>query len=53
VVVGSVADSVDLSLNWGRVGLIVLAGVVISVLASLWPARKAVQVEMLEAMAAT
>ena len=53
IVVGSVTESADLSLNWGRVGLIVAAGVVISVLASLWPARKAVQVEMLEAMAAT
>jgi len=50
VVVGSVADSVDLSLNWGRVGLIVLAGVVISVLASLWPAVHAARLEPVEAM---
>ncbi len=52
VVVGSVTSG-GLSLNWGRVGLIFAAGVVISVLASLWPARKAVKVEMLEAMSAT
>jgi putative ABC transport system permease protein len=52
VVIGAI-DEVDFSLAWGRVGWIVAAGVVISVLASLLPARRAVKLPMLEAMAAT
>jgi putative ABC transport system permease protein len=38
---------------WGRVALIFAVGVVISLLASLLPARSATRVPMLEAMAAT
>lgn len=52
VVIGAI-DEVDVPLAWGRVGWIVLAGVVVSVIASLWPARRAVKLPMLDAMAAT
>jgi len=49
-VVGSVTDT-SIPLNWGRIGLLFGAGVVISVLASLWPARQSVKMAMLDAMA--
>ncbi len=52
VVSASITEG-GVTLAWGRVGLIFAAGVVISVLASLLPARRAVRLEMLEAMAAT
>jgi putative ABC transport system permease protein len=52
VVIGAI-DEVDVPLAWGRVGWIVAAGVVVSVIASLWPARRAVKQPMLDAMAAT
>jgi putative ABC transport system permease protein len=52
VVIGAL-DEVDVPLAWGRVGWIVAAGVVVSVFASLWPARRAVKLPMLDAMAAT
>ena len=52
IVVASVTES-GIGLDWGRIGLIFAAGVVISVLASLWPAHQSVKVQMLEAMAAT
>lgn len=52
VVIGSITDA-EIPLAWGRVGIITAVGLVISVLASLWPARRATKLEMLEAMAAT
>ncbi len=52
VVIGSITDT-SIPLAWGRVGLITLVGLVISVLASLWPAHRSTKVDMLEAMAAT
>ncbi len=51
VVKGITGDAV--SLAWGRMGLIFAAGLVISLLACLLPARRAVKVPMLEAMAAS
>jgi putative ABC transport system permease protein len=53
VVVGSLSTSIDLSINWARLGLIAAAGVVVGVLASLLPARRAVRLDMLDAMRAT
>ena len=41
------------SIAWGRVLLVFAAGVAVSVLASILPARRAVRLEMLDAMAAT
>jgi putative ABC transport system permease protein len=52
VVIGSITDA-EIPLAWGRVGVITAVGLVISVLASLWPAHRSTKVEMLEAMAAT
>lgn len=52
VVIGSITDA-KIPLAWGRVGIITAVGLVISVLASLWPAHRSTKVEMLEAMAAT
>ncbi len=51
-VVRGITDSA-VSLAWGRMSLIFAAGLVISLLACLLPARHAVKVPMLEAMAAT
>ena len=53
VVISSIADSISLSFNWARVGLIFLVGVLVGVIASLLPARRATRVDMLEAMADT
>jgi putative ABC transport system permease protein len=53
VVVGSLSTSIDLSINWARLGLIAVAGVVVGVLASVLPARRAVRLDMLDAMRAT
>lgn len=52
VVIGSITDA-DIPLAWARIGIITAVGLVISVLASLWPAHRSTKVEMLEAMAAT
>ncbi len=49
IVSGSLTDATP-SMAWGRVGLILATGIVISVLASLLPARRAVRLEMLDAM---
>jgi putative ABC transport system permease protein len=54
VVIGSISgDSIPLSINWARLGLIALAGVVVGVLASILPGRRAVRMDMLEAMSST
>jgi putative ABC transport system permease protein len=54
VVIGSLAgDTIPLSVNWARLGLIALAGVAVGVLASILPGRRAVRTDMLEAMRAT
>jgi putative ABC transport system permease protein len=52
IVVGTLTDA-SVEIPWGRVGIIFGIGVVISVLASLLPARSAVKAPMLEAIAAT
>ena len=52
VVIGSITDTA-IPLAWGRVGIIAGVGLVISVLASLWPARRSTRIDMLEAMSAT
>ena len=44
---------IGLSFNWFRVGLIFLTGILVGVLASLIPARRATKLDMLEAMQAT
>jgi len=51
VVISSISDSIGLSFNWARVGLIFLVGVLVGVIASLLPARRATRLDMLEAMA--
>ena len=51
-VVGGLGD-VALNVEWGRIGLVVLAGVLVGLVASLLPARRASRVAMLEAMQAT
>ena len=51
-VVGGLGD-VALNVEWGRIGLVVLAGVLVGLVASLIPARRASRVVMLEAMQAT
>ena len=54
VVIGSLSgDAIPLSVNWARLGLIALAGVLVGVLASILPGRRAVKLDMLDAMAAT
>ncbi|MFV0318058.1 MAG: ABC transporter permease [Microthrixaceae bacterium] len=52
VVIGSITDT-TLPLAWGRVGIITAVGLVISIFASIWPARRSTKVPMLEAMADT
>lgn len=50
-VVSSIPEvEIGLSFNWARVGLIFLVGVLVGVLASLLPARRATRLDMLEAM---
>ena len=51
VVISSIADgAVDLSFNWARVGLIFLVGILVGVIASILPARRATKLNMLDAM---
>lgn len=51
VAVSSVADGmIGLSFNWVRVGLIFALGILVGVLASLLPARRAVRLDPIEAM---
>ncbi len=51
VVVSSIDEiEIGLSFNWARVGLIFAVGVLVGVLASLLPARRATRLDMLEAM---
>ncbi len=53
VVIGSVSTDIDLNVNWARIGLIALVGVLAGVIASIFPARRATRVEMVEAMTST
>jgi putative ABC transport system permease protein len=53
VVIGSLSTDIDLNINWTRIGLIALVGVLAGVLASILPARRATRVEMVEAMKST
>jgi putative ABC transport system permease protein len=50
VVVSSMDESIDLAFNWARVGLIVVVGLLVGVLAAILPTRRATRVDMLEAM---
>ncbi len=51
VVVSSIDGiEIGLSLNWARVGLIFAVGVLVGVVASLLPARRATRLDMLDAM---
>ena len=51
VVVSSIDEiEIGLSFNWARVGLIFAVGIVVGILASLLPARRATRLDMLEAM---
>lgn len=53
VIVGTISNgSVPLALNWARLGLIIAVGLLAGVLAAIFPARRAVRVDMLEAMRA-
>ncbi len=53
VVIGSVAADIALGVDWTRIGLIALIGVLAGVLASLLPARRATRTDMVDAMNAT
>jgi len=54
VVIGSISgDTIPLSVNWARLGLIAVAGIVVGVLASILPGRRAVKLDMLDAMRST
>jgi putative ABC transport system permease protein len=51
VVVSSIDEiEIGLSFNWARVGLIFAVGVLVGVVASLLPARRATRLDMLDAM---
>ncbi len=50
VLIGSLSTEITLNVNWPRIGLIALIGVLAGVLASILPARRATKVEMVEAM---
>ena len=53
VVVGSLGRDIPLAINWLRLALIALAGVLVGLIASVIPAHRASRVEMLQAMAST
>ncbi|MFM7062778.1 MAG: ABC transporter permease [Actinomycetes bacterium] len=53
VLVGSLGQGISLNVDWGRIGLIALAGVAVGGLASLLPTRRATRVAVLEAMQPT
>ena len=53
VVIGSLSSDIALNINWARIGLIALIGVLAGVVASIFPARRATRVEMVEAMKST
>jgi len=51
VVISSIANgAIGLSFNWARVGLIFLVGILVGVIASILPARRATRLNMLDAM---
>jgi putative ABC transport system permease protein len=53
VMIGSLQADIPLSVNWLRLGLIAAAGVLVGVLASILPGRRAVRLDMLDAMRST
>lgn len=54
VVISSIGNgAIALSFNWARVGLIFAVGVLVGVIASILPSRRATRLDMLEAMAET
>ncbi len=53
VAIGSLSTDIELNINWARIGLIALVGVLAGVVASIFPARRATRVEMVEAMKST
>ncbi len=54
VVIGSIGSgAVDLNPNWARLGLITLAGLLVGVVASLVPARRATRLAVLDAISTT
>jgi putative ABC transport system permease protein len=51
IIISSIADgAIGLSFNWTRVGLIFLVGILVGVIASILPARRATKLNMLDAM---
>ena len=50
VVVSSMDESIDLAFNWARVGMIVVVGLLVGVLAAIIPTRRATRLDMLDAM---
>jgi len=50
VVVSSIDQTIELSLNWARVGLIFLVGLAVGGLAAILPTRRATRLDMLDAM---
>jgi len=50
VVVSSIDQTIELSLNWARVGLILLVGLAVGGLAAILPTRRATRLDMLDAM---
>ncbi|MFZ4518050.1 MAG: ABC transporter permease [Microthrixaceae bacterium] len=54
VVIGSIGSGeVDLNLNWARLGLIAVVGLLVGVIASLLPARRATRLAVLDAISTT
>ncbi|MBS1836862.1 MAG: ABC transporter permease [Actinobacteria bacterium] len=53
VMIGSLPGHIPLNVNWTRLALIALVGVLAGVIASIAPARRATRIEMVEAMATT
>lgn len=53
VVIGSLGTDIALSVNWARLGLIALTGVLAGTLASIVPAWRATRVDMVGSMSAT
>lgn len=53
VLIGSLSTDIVLNVNWARIGLISLIGVLAGVFASIVPAHRATKVDMVEAMSST
>jgi len=53
VVIGSISTDIELGVDWARIGLIAMIGILAGVLASILPALRATRTDMIEAMNAT